>query len=96
MTAIEPCSESPVLLDVRGNLTLAVLALDVWAIETLGRTQGSLDANLAAWVAAGRPQHVQVDRVLARLRAVLARLGTTPAWFPPNLLKVIEAPPVTQ
>jgi hypothetical protein len=90
LIATEPCPESPVLLDVRGNLTLAVLALDAWAIETLGHTQGSLDANLAAWVAAGKPQHVQVNRVLARLRAVLTRLGQVPSWFPPSLLKALE------
>jgi len=89
----QPCPESPVLLDTRGNLTLAVLAFDVWAIETLGRTQGSLYANLAAWKAAGKPPHVHIDRVLARLCAVVARLGHVPEWFPPQLLDAIEAAP---
>lgn len=82
--------ESPVLLDVRGNLTLAVLAFDVWAIETLGRTQGSLDANLAAWVAAGRPRHAQVARVLSRLRSVLDHLDCVPAWLPSSLAALLE------
>ncbi len=84
--------ESPVLLDVRGNLTLAVLAFDCWAIETLGRTQGSLDANLAAFVAAGKPSHVQVNRVLNRLRSVLDHLDCVPAWLPPRLVALLEAP----
>ncbi|MBN2574932.1 MAG: hypothetical protein JXP73_10245 [Deltaproteobacteria bacterium] len=92
MTATLP--ESPVLLDVRGNLTLAVLAFDCWSIETLGRTQGSLDANVKAWEAAGRPQHGQVDRVVARLRGVVARLGEVPAWLPPALAEMLsENPP---
>jgi hypothetical protein len=79
--------------DVRTHLTLMVLAFDCWAIETLGHSQNSLDANIEAWRKEGCPPHPMVTRVVARMREYVSRLGntTTPSWLPQsiaNLLKV--------
>jgi len=77
--------------DVHTHLTLMVLAFDCWAIETLGRSQNSLDKNIDAWIADGKPPHPMVTRVVARMREYVARLGTAPA-LPASVLALLKEP----
>jgi len=80
---------APVMLDEpHGHQALTVVAFDVWAIEAQVQ-RGDLAANVAAWLAAGRPDHPMVAPVLDRLARHVAALGTTPAWMPPPLANLI-------
>lgn len=81
----------PVMLDEpHGRQALTVVAFDVWAIGA-GVQRADLAANVAAWVAAGRPSHPMLDRMLAGLRAYVARVGAVPSWVPPSLLEALQA-----
>jgi len=79
--------------DAHGTLTCLVLSLDIWAIETLGKSKNSLDRNIEAWLAEGSPPHPMVTRTLARMRRHLGEMGTTtkPAWLPQSIITLITA-----
>ena len=81
----------PTMLDEpRGHQALTVVAFDVWAIQAKVQ-RGDLAANVAAWIKAGKPSHPMLDRVLAGLRAYVARVGAVPSWFPPSLATLLQA-----
>jgi hypothetical protein len=77
--------------DVHTHLTLVVLAFDCWAIQALGRSQNSLDLNIAAWRKEGCPPHPMVTRVVARMREYVARLGAAPE-LPASVLALLKEP----
>lgn len=77
--------------DVHTHLTLVVLAFDCWAIQTLGRSQNSLDLNIEAWRKEGCPPHPMISRVVPRMREYISRLGTAPE-LPASVLTLLREP----